>query len=153
MRGMLADVMLRLSCYLRWSGPLVKVIFHETALRGRRVRRTRQTTGSSSSRRVRSREQVTIPHLHICNWHKADCCLDKCEPWQRLLHCAGQNISPWHDIPLQAKDGLYNFVCEIPKETSAKMEVATVGAAFVAKLPSSSLHASVDGAVGGWQSL
>ena len=39
---------------------------------------------------------------------------------------AGADISPWHDIPLQAKDGTYNFVCEIPKETSAKMEVATV---------------------------
>jgi hypothetical protein len=39
---------------------------------------------------------------------------------------AGADISPWHDIPLQGKDGTYNFVCEIPKETSAKMEVATV---------------------------
>ena len=61
--------------------------------------------------------------------------------------CAGQNISPWHDIPLQAKDGLYNFVCEIPKETSAKMEVATVGAAFVAILPLSPSNASADGAL------
>lgn len=34
-------------------------------------------------------------------------------------------VSPWHDIPLHAGDGLYNFVVEIPKETSAKMEVAT----------------------------
>eukprot|EP01023_Acetabularia_acetabulum_P044525 TRINITY_DN4473_c0_g1_i2.p3 TRINITY_DN4473_c0_g1~~TRINITY_DN4473_c0_g1_i2.p3 ORF type:complete len:272 (+),score=58.77 TRINITY_DN4473_c0_g1_i2:1068-1883(+) len=37
-------------------------------------------------------------------------------------------ISPWHDIPLFAENsetGLLNFVCEIPKETSAKMEVAT----------------------------
>jgi hypothetical protein len=42
---------------------------------------------------------------------------------------AGADISPWHDIPLQGKDGTYNFVCEIPKETSAKMEVATVGSA------------------------
>jgi hypothetical protein len=40
---------------------------------------------------------------------------------------AGADISPWHDIPLQGKDGTYNFVCEIPKETAAKMEVATVG--------------------------
>jgi inorganic pyrophosphatase len=37
----------------------------------------------------------------------------------------GADISPWHDIPLQGKDGTYNFVCEIPKETAAKMEVAT----------------------------
>eukprot|EP00271_Cylindrocystis_brebissonii_P007858 TRINITY_DN2173_c0_g1_i1.p1 TRINITY_DN2173_c0_g1~~TRINITY_DN2173_c0_g1_i1.p1 ORF type:complete len:297 (+),score=68.76 TRINITY_DN2173_c0_g1_i1:245-1135(+) len=38
---------------------------------------------------------------------------------------AGKQVSPWHDIPLDAGNGLYNFVCEIPKETSAKMEVAT----------------------------
>lgn len=37
----------------------------------------------------------------------------------------GKKVSPWHDIPLQAGDGLLNFVVEIPKESSAKMEVAT----------------------------
>ncbi|KAK9832579.1 hypothetical protein WJX81_000316 [Elliptochloris bilobata] len=37
----------------------------------------------------------------------------------------GRDISPWHDIPLYADAGLVNFVCEIPKESSAKMEVAT----------------------------
>jgi inorganic pyrophosphatase len=38
----------------------------------------------------------------------------------------GATVSPWHDIPLYAGgDGLLNFVCEIPKETSAKMECAT----------------------------
>lgn len=37
----------------------------------------------------------------------------------------GKDISPWHDIPLSSKEGFYNFVCEIPKETAAKMEVAT----------------------------
>ena len=41
---------------------------------------------------------------------------------------AGRNISPWHDIPLYLDSGLVNFVCEIPKESSAKMEVATVRA-------------------------
>lgn len=34
-------------------------------------------------------------------------------------------ISPWHDVPLQVDDGVFNFVVEIPKESSAKMEVAT----------------------------
>lgn len=38
---------------------------------------------------------------------------------------SGRPISPWHDIPLHAGDGLYNCVVEIPKETRAKMEVAT----------------------------
>ncbi|KAL0376026.1 UNVERIFIED_CONTAM: Soluble inorganic pyrophosphatase 6, chloroplastic [Sesamum calycinum] len=34
-------------------------------------------------------------------------------------------ISPWHDIPLHLGDGAFNFIVEIPKESSAKMEVAT----------------------------
>ena len=34
-------------------------------------------------------------------------------------------ISPWHDIPLHNPDGSYNFVCEIPKWTRRKMEIAT----------------------------
>ncbi|GBF93727.1 inorganic pyrophosphatase [Raphidocelis subcapitata] len=37
----------------------------------------------------------------------------------------GKTISCWHEIPLHAGDGLLHFICEIPKETSAKMEVAT----------------------------
>ena len=35
-------------------------------------------------------------------------------------------MSSWHDIPLRNEDGTLNFVCEIPKDTAAKMEVATV---------------------------
>ena len=38
---------------------------------------------------------------------------------------AGKKISPWHDIPLRADGGMFNFVNEIPKNTKAKMEVAT----------------------------
>ncbi|KAI7993501.1 hypothetical protein LOK49_LG11G01984 [Camellia lanceoleosa] len=34
-------------------------------------------------------------------------------------------VSPWHDIPLHLGDGVFNFNVEIPKETSAKMEVVT----------------------------
>jgi len=36
-----------------------------------------------------------------------------------------KTISCWHEIPLYAGDGLLHFICEIPKETAAKMEVAT----------------------------
>lgn len=43
----------------------------------------------------------------------------------------GKDVSAWHDIPLQNEDGSFNFVCEIPKETSAKMEVATVSTAWL----------------------
>ncbi|KAH9617229.1 hypothetical protein KSS87_020541 [Heliosperma pusillum] len=38
---------------------------------------------------------------------------------------SGKKVSPWHDIPLHLGDGVFNFVVEIPKESSAKMEVAT----------------------------
>ncbi|ETV93681.1 hypothetical protein H310_12448 [Aphanomyces invadans] len=34
-------------------------------------------------------------------------------------------ISPWHDIPLYNSDGSVNFVCEIPKWTRKKFEIAT----------------------------
>ena len=34
-------------------------------------------------------------------------------------------ISPWHDIPLRNADGTLNFVCEIPKWTRKKFEIAT----------------------------
>lgn len=36
-----------------------------------------------------------------------------------------QQISCWHDIPYKNSDGSYNFVCEIPKWTRAKFEIAT----------------------------
>ncbi|CAM8946297.1 unnamed protein product [Rhodiola kirilowii] len=38
---------------------------------------------------------------------------------------AGKKVSPWHDIPLSLGDGVFNCIVEIPKETKAKMEVAT----------------------------
>ena len=39
---------------------------------------------------------------------------------------AGTVVSPWHDVPLYLSGGLLSFMCEIPAETRAKMEVATV---------------------------
>ncbi|XP_010092532.2 soluble inorganic pyrophosphatase 6, chloroplastic [Morus notabilis] len=42
-----------------------------------------------------------------------------------FLDGSGKKVSPWHDIPLHLGDGVFNFVVEIPKESSAKMEVAT----------------------------
>lgn len=37
----------------------------------------------------------------------------------------GKEVSCWHEIPLYAGDGNLHYICEIPKETSAKMECAT----------------------------
>jgi inorganic pyrophosphatase len=42
-----------------------------------------------------------------------------------FFHQGDKLVSPWHEIPLHAGDGLLHYICEIPKETSAKMEVAT----------------------------
>eukprot|EP00899_Mesostigma_viride_P006822 jgi/Mesvir1/16140/Mv08414-RA.1 len=42
-----------------------------------------------------------------------------------FIKSGDKTVSPWHDIPLFAKDGVCNMIVEIPKETSAKMEVAT----------------------------
>jgi len=44
----------------------------------------------------------------------------------RFKDASGTEVSPWHDIPLEAAEaGYYNAVIEIPKMTRAKMEVAT----------------------------
>merc|ERR1719311_458408 len=37
----------------------------------------------------------------------------------------GAVISPWHDIPLEAGNGLYNMLTEIPKMILKKMEIDT----------------------------
>ena len=42
-----------------------------------------------------------------------------------LVDGGGRKVSPWHDVPLRAGDGAFHFIVEIPKESSAKMEVAT----------------------------
>jgi len=34
-------------------------------------------------------------------------------------------ISPFHDIPLKASDGVYNMIVEVPRWSNAKMEIAT----------------------------
>lgn len=34
-------------------------------------------------------------------------------------------ISPWHDVPLRTASGAFNFLCEIPRLSKAKLEVDT----------------------------
>ena len=46
--------------------------------------------------------------------------------WRMYFSEGGKAISPWHDIPLSSGGSTYNFVCEIPKETKAKMECSLV---------------------------
>eukprot|EP00850_Spirogloea_muscicola_P006746 SM000032S12130 [mRNA] locus=s32:667587:669674:- [translate_table: standard] len=40
----------------------------------------------------------------------------------------GRPLSFWHSVPLHAGNGLLNYVCEIPRKTRAKFEVATAEA-------------------------
>jgi len=47
------------------------------------------------------------------------------ESYRLFFKSDGKAMSPWHDVPLEAGDGLYNLITEIPKMTKAKMEVAT----------------------------
>jgi inorganic pyrophosphatase len=52
-------------------------------------------------------------------------------PWSHhyfFKYDDGKIISPWHDVPLHAGtagngDKLFHFICEIPKGTTAKMEI------------------------------
>lgn len=51
--------------------------------------------------------------------------------WRLFYEMENKTVSPWHDIPLRADefqasvgpDALYHFVCEIPRGTTAKMEI------------------------------
>lgn len=47
--------------------------------------------------------------------------------WSAYFKTGGNEVSPWHNIPLFAdeKTNTFNYVNEIPKGTRAKMEVAT----------------------------
>ncbi|CAL8467104.1 g6640 [Coccomyxa elongata] len=56
---------------------------------------------------------------HICQSHTV---LHSCRLKTKEQ---GADVSPWHDVDLRNDDGTLNFVCEIPKDTSAKFEVAT----------------------------
>lgn len=53
------------------------------------------------------------------------CLLSLCYLHRHLHRDGDKTVSPWHDISLEAGDGLYNLLTEIPKMTKAKMEVAT----------------------------
>jgi len=46
------------------------------------------------------------------------------ESFRLKFKVESNDISPWHDIPLEGDKG-YNMLVEIPKMTKAKMEVAT----------------------------
>jgi len=45
--------------------------------------------------------------------------------WRMFFKRDGAPISPWHDIPLNIGEGIYNMVVEIPRGTNAKLEMST----------------------------
>ncbi|CAN6572906.1 unnamed protein product [Malus baccata var. baccata] len=85
------------------------------------VSRRRVASLSSSSRRPFNCTAIYNPQVQIKEEGQPET-LD-----YRLFFVdrSSQKVSPWHDIPLQVGDGVFNLVVEIPKESSAKMEVAT----------------------------
>lgn len=74
--------------------------------------------------KIKQKGEIFTPSYRICYYFK-----DLETGYQR-------QISPWHDVPLQVRDPVrtkpenvpanrYNFICEIPKWTRAKFEIAT----------------------------
>ena len=54
------------------------------------------------------------------------CLIQRCahaQEYRLFLKHGDTTVSPWHDVPLyaDASKGLFNFICEIPKETKAKV--------------------------------
>nr|QLC27661.1 soluble inorganic pyrophosphatase [Pyrus x bretschneideri] len=88
-----------------------------------RFTRRRVASLSSSSRRSFNCTAIYKPEVQIREEGQPET-LD-----YRLFFVdrSGQKVSPWHDIPLQVGDGAFNFVVEIPKESSAKMEQIILG--------------------------
>lgn len=44
--------------------------------------------------------------------------------YKAFFTSAGKRFSPWHDIPLRTdRTNVFNFVCEIPRGATAKMEI------------------------------
>ena len=44
--------------------------------------------------------------------------------WRLVLRDnTGSPVSPLHDIPLQARPGVYNMVVEVPRWSNAKIEI------------------------------
>ncbi|KAJ9705453.1 hypothetical protein PVL29_003475 [Vitis rotundifolia] len=75
----------------------------------------------SVSKRLFTCKALHNPQLHVKEQGQPET-LD----YRVFFHdSSGKTVSPWHDLPLHLGDGVFNFIVEIPKESSAKMEVAT----------------------------
>mmetsp|Transcript_29251 Transcript_29251/g.82546 ORF Transcript_29251/g.82546 Transcript_29251/m.82546 type:complete len:288 (+) Transcript_29251:163-1026(+) len=85
-----------------------------------RVNRAARVTPARNSMTVRQEAAVSTSAIATENKGAADSL-----EYRMFFKSSETVISPWHDIPLYNEDGSVNFVCEIPKESSAKMEVAT----------------------------
>jgi inorganic pyrophosphatase len=98
-------------------------------LRTAPVQQARRLTCAPVSSRV-LRPQVLVRSVATKAPEVADYAVEERGPKESLEYRIAfkQNdkvISCWHEIPLWAGEGELHFICEIPKETSAKMEVAT----------------------------
>ncbi|KAJ4747335.1 hypothetical protein LUZ62_024994 [Rhynchospora pubera] len=93
----------------------------------RRIRLPRTTPSAISLHQRRRHLHFTSPSASL----KADFKTEELGQPETLdyrvffLDSGGKKVSPWHDVPLHLGDDVFNFIVEIPKESSAKMEVAT----------------------------
>ncbi|XP_022762857.1 soluble inorganic pyrophosphatase 6, chloroplastic-like [Durio zibethinus] len=78
------------------------------------------TTGRRLSKRLFSCNAIYNPQVQIKQEGQPET-LD----YRVFFEDSGKRVSPWHGIPLHLGDGVFNFIVEIPKESNAKMEVAT----------------------------
>lgn len=76
-------------------------------------------------RTVQVRAQSTAPSAELTNYVNEQKGPKDTLEYRVFFKSGSKTISPWHEIPLYAEDGNLHYICEIPKETSAKMEVAT----------------------------
>ena len=96
-------------------------------MKGTKASKFRQTTFKFASGEV---ENFDLKHLKIQKEGEEGTIKSRIFYYYEAENGKKQKISPWHDIPLYAlgqgeKGKIFHFVCEIPKWTRAKFEIAT----------------------------
>lgn len=74
---------------------------------------------------VRAQATATAPTAEVAAYVNEEKGPKDTLEYRLFFKQGAKQVSPWHEIPLFAGEGLVHYVCEIPRETSAKMEVAT----------------------------
>ncbi|CAM9370561.1 unnamed protein product, partial [Discosporangium mesarthrocarpum] len=85
-----------------------------------------QTAGKYSSTRVYGDVGRKMRMAVVADAYKVEVKGEEnTESFRAFFNKDGKVVSPWHDIPLKAGPNTFNYICEIPKYSKAKMEIAT----------------------------